>query len=85
MPSPLQRERLAFRPTMPTALSSAGTTLTSGATLAPPSDSERIAEIFPQTSGKPIQHIAPSSTSNVTRPLRIGAVLSGGQAPGGRE
>lgn len=85
MPSPLQLERLAFRPSMPNALSSAGTKLTSGAVLSPPSDAVRIGELFPQTSGKPTQIITASDETHVTKPLRVGAVLSGGQAPGGRE
>ena len=69
---------------MPNALCSVGTTLSAGAILSPPSDAEKIAALFPNTSGKPTLHITPSPASNVTKPLRIGAVLSGGQAPGGR-
>ena len=47
---------------------------------------EAIAGLFPQTFGKPTLHIqASSADAPVTprSPLRIGAVLSGGQAPGG--
>ena len=83
--SKLQRERLSFVPALPSALRLAGTSLAPGAVLAPPSDAAAIASLFPLTSGKPTQHlVAAADAAPAPRALRIGAVLSGGQAPGGR-
>jgi len=87
--SPLQLERLAFRPTLPAALAAgagaAGLAATPGEVLRPDSDAARLAELFPKTFGLPTTHLAPAAGSSLASPtpLRIGCVLSGGQAPGG--
>jgi len=81
--SRLQTDRQKHNVVLPKVLQGS-TTLRVGAVLAPPSDAEAIKGLFPQTFGAPTLHLeASASPSNSTRPLRIGAVLSGGQAPGG--
>jgi pyrophosphate--fructose-6-phosphate 1-phosphotransferase len=45
---------------------------------------DKLAALFPQTFGKPTVHVEPATTTGASAaPLRIGAVLSGGQAAGG--
>ena len=87
MLSPLQLERQRFVVPLPATLQASATVLRQGAVLAPPSDAETIASLFPCTFGAPSVHIeaAPSAAAAApaARPLRVGAVLSGGQAPGG--
>lgn len=84
--SRLQETRLRFTPPLPRVLRAEAVVLTPGVVLSPPSDAARIAELFPGTFGKPTLHVAASSRAAgaaPAKPLRIGAVLSGGQAPGG--
>ena len=84
--SRLQEARLAFQPPLPRVLRAEAVVLTPGIVLAPPSDAARIAELFPCTFGKPTLHVeaaARGASDAPARPLRVGAVLSGGQAPGG--
>ena len=86
--SPLQRERLAFRPGLPAVLSGGATTLSLGAPLAPIGDAEALRRLFPSTYGLPTAHFAAAAgaagaAGAAAKPLRIGCVLSGGQAPGG--
>ena len=85
--SPLQRERLAFRPGLPAVLSAPqGAALAHGAPLgAPFGDAAALKALFPQTFGLPTASFsaAPAGAAAASRPLRIGCVLSGGQAPGG--
>lgn len=50
-----------------------------------PTLAETLAQLFPSTFGAPTLHLRASAAPPpaAARPLRIGAVLSGGQAPGG--
>jgi len=82
--SRLQTERQVTPVPLPSVLSSSCTKLRVGAVVAPPSDAEAIATLFPQTFGAPSVHIEVASGEYASpKPLRVGAVLSGGQAPGG--
>ena len=48
------------------------------------SDREALKEIFKNTYGKPIaKFVKGNPSSSITRELRVGVILSGGQAPGG--
>lgn len=46
-------------------------------------DHEDIQKCFPKTYGKARISLKASGTTKVHEPLRVGVVLSGGQAPGG--
>jgi diphosphate-dependent phosphofructokinase len=89
--SPQQRERLAYKPTLPAVLASGACVLTHGEVLKPENDSDRLKELFPSTFGLPTAHFTSASTNSSSSsisfksstPLRVGCVLSGGQAPGG--
>ena len=86
--SRLQVERQSFVVPLPSVLRSGATSLRVGSVLSPPSDKEAIAALFPHTFGAPSVHIEAAtdggaSSAAAARPLRVGAVLSGGQAPGG--
>lgn len=77
--SPLQRARLQYQPPLPEALKD----LRSLQVVSEPTkkaDSPLFA-LFPHTSQSPMLQFVKGTSS--TRPLRVGVVLSGGQAPGG--
>lgn len=78
----LQTYRLKYKPTLPSALESFSS-------LIPKVDNERntikqnekLKTLFPHTCDQPILHFQEGNV--IARPLRVGVVLSGGQAPGG--
>lgn len=47
------------------------------------SDEDEIAKLFPHTYGNPILTLKPTEELKPAKPLKVGVVLSGGQAPGG--
>lgn len=86
--SPLQIERRNWQPELPCVLKSAVQAVPddSAASLSSPADSESLAKLFPHTSQQKYVRLEPSSNSSAWEshpPLRVGVVLSGGQAPGG--
>ena len=85
--SAAQAARLAYAVPLPAALSAplGQQTLRTGATLSPASDGARIAALFPATYGKPTVHLEVGGAGTAERAagLRVGVVLSGGQAAGG--
>eukprot|EP00298_Acanthocystis_sp_HF-20_P013097 c20205_g1_i4.p1 GENE.c20205_g1_i4~~c20205_g1_i4.p1 ORF type:complete len:1220 (+),score=639.22 c20205_g1_i4:36-3662(+) len=85
--SPLQKERLKFQPPLPKILRNSPTNIVihEKEALAAQSDSEKIQELFPKTFGQPRVEFyeGDNKVVNSQKPLRIGVVLSGGQAPGG--
>jgi diphosphate-dependent phosphofructokinase len=85
--SDLQLARQRFVPALPATLASGNCVLSPGTTDAPfISEREKLAGLFPTTIDvKPVTVVSDkaAAASLVRRPLRIGAVLSGGQAPGG--
>jgi hypothetical protein len=44
---------------------------------------DEIAKLFPNLFGQPSVSLVPAAEPAATRPLKVGVVLSGGQAPGG--
>jgi hypothetical protein len=44
---------------------------------------DEIAKLFPNLFGQPSASLVPAAEPAATRPLKVGVVLSGGQAPGG--
>lgn len=83
--SKLQLARQAFKPPMPSCLATAATTLETGDVVKPDVDVEKLAALFPATFGKPLVYVkgAPAVPAGAGKPIRVGCVLSGGQAPGG--
>jgi len=82
MISPLEEARLAYRPQLPAALRDGIARVGIEEREAGAPDAT-IREQFPRTSGRPAVRVVPGSGPAPRRPLRVGVVLSGGQAPGG--
>ena len=83
--SVLQKERYKYKPKLPVSLSTFTDTINlefSSATESI-SDTEQLKSIFKNTYGKPIVIFKNGSGQNLQKELRVGVILSGGQAPGG--
>lgn len=81
--SVLQRERAAYQPRLPRALRSGRLKVELGARTEPAADADKIRELFPNTYGQPVAKILEGEGDLSTAALKVGVVLSGGQAPGG--
>jgi len=81
--SNLEGARRAYRPKLPKALRSKNVKIELGAPTQPATDREEIESLFPNTYGQPIVKIVEDGGNLSTAPLKVGVVLSGGQAPGG--
>ena len=81
--SNLQRARKAYQPKLPKALRSQNIKIELGAPTEPTADKEEIECLFPKTYGQPVVRIVEGDGNLSTAPLKVGVVLSGGQAPGG--
>jgi len=83
--SPLQQERLKYRPKLPVSLRNGidRLELVKGENTESAGDREQIKSIFPNTYGKPMVSFKASQTKRTVKPLNVGVILSGGQAPGG--
>jgi pyrophosphate--fructose-6-phosphate 1-phosphotransferase len=81
--SPLQKARLAYRPTLPTILRDLGQLSFEGKEeTTAVGDVDQIKSRFPRTFGRPFMYPV-SKRVHSQKPLRVGVVLSGGQAAGG--
>ncbi|HAH87414.1 MAG TPA: diphosphate--fructose-6-phosphate 1-phosphotransferase [Armatimonadetes bacterium] len=81
--SALQKARAAYQPKLPKALKSGCIKIELGAPTEPATDKQEIKNLFPNTYGQPIATIVPGEGNLSTGALKVGVVLSGGQAPGG--
>lgn len=84
--SPLQKERLKFKPTLPAVLKAgpAGVRPRQGKPTQSVADGEALRRVFPRTYGLPLVSFAGGKNPGVAKKAaRVGVVLSGGQAPGG--
>ncbi|MDO8682025.1 MAG: diphosphate--fructose-6-phosphate 1-phosphotransferase [Armatimonadota bacterium] len=81
--SALQKERAKYQPKLPKALRAAGVKVELGAPSEPATDKEEIKKLFPNTYGQPVAKIVEGDGTLNSAPLKVGVVLSGGQAPGG--
>ena len=79
----LQKSRAAYQPKLPKALRSGNIKIELGAPSEPETHQQEIKELFPNTYGQPIVKITAGEGDLKTAPLKVGVVLSGGQAPGG--
>jgi pyrophosphate--fructose-6-phosphate 1-phosphotransferase len=83
--SVLQKARYAYQPKLPAVLSGevSGIALESGASAESGTDREELRALFQKTYGKPLVTFVKGKNDRLNRPLRVGVILSGGQAPGG--
>jgi len=79
----LQQARAVYAPKLPKALRTGAVRVELGAPSAPATDQEAIRALFPHTYGQPEVKLVEGDSTLTTAPLRVGVVLSGGQAPGG--
>jgi pyrophosphate--fructose-6-phosphate 1-phosphotransferase len=83
--SPLQEERLKYAPKLPAVLRGKGkkTALKTGKASKSASDSAAIKKLFPNTYGQGEVRFVEGKGALRTEAMKVGVVLSGGQAPGG--
>lgn len=81
--SALQKARAQYQPKLPKALREGNVKIELGAPTEPATDKEDIKKLFPNTYGQPAAKLVSSDKPLSTEPVKIGVVLSGGQAPGG--
>ena len=80
--SPLQIARAAYRPQMPNVLTG-GCKVKMGEPTQSAGDQEDIKKLFPNTYGLPEIILEKTSEPTSSKPINVGVILSGGQAPGG--
>ena len=88
--SALQKARYGYKPKLPEVLTGeiSGITIEFGAATEAVADKDAIKEIFKKSYGKPVATFIHNATGqgeneNLLRKLKVGVILSGGQAPGG--
>ena len=82
--SPLQKARAAYKVKLPKTLrNGADVSIVEGAKTQSVADQEKIQSLFPNTYGLPALTFAEQAKNETAKPVNIGVVLSGGQAPGG--
>jgi len=83
--SPLQRARREYAPVLPARLQKdiSKITIRYGQETESVDNQRKMKELFPHTYGKPMVEFVEGTSSGNAEPIRIGVVLSGGQAPGG--
>jgi len=80
--SALQKARAAYQPKLPIVLTGAVKAV-EGQPTQSVADQEEIKKLFPNTYGLPELKFEKTSTSAPSKPINVGVILSGGQAPGG--
>lgn len=83
--STLEKARSSYEPRVPETLRAApgAVSFRAGAATVAVGDTEEIRRRFPHTFGRPTLTLVEGGDGIPVRPLRVGIVLSGGQAPGG--
>jgi diphosphate-dependent phosphofructokinase len=83
--SVLEKHRKQYQPKVPPSLRQgiANVKVVEGAPAEAAKDRDLIKKSFPHTYGMPVLSFQASTGNSVSKPLRVGVVLSGGQAPGG--
>ena len=83
--STLQKARYNYKPKLPTILSGDinAIAVKFGAPTESVGDQEALKDIFRHSYGKPVAVFTRGKNDNIHRELKIGVILSGGQAPGG--
>lgn len=84
MISPLQKARAAYRPRLPASLVNLSSVcIETGEPTHSCGDEEALRNLFPHTFGQAQLSLKSGGDKEQVRPLNVGVVLSGGQAPGG--
>ncbi len=83
--SPLQKERAAYQPKLPTLLAKLGPSaaIKEGKPTESVADQAKIRKLFPDTYGLPAIEFKNAKSTRAVKPVKVGVILSGGQAPGG--
>jgi pyrophosphate--fructose-6-phosphate 1-phosphotransferase len=81
--SALQKARASYQPKLPKALRQGNIKIELGAPTEPATHKDEIKALFANTYGQPVARIVAGEGGLSTAPLKVGVVLSGGQAPGG--
>ena len=82
--SPLQKARFSYQPKLPVALrAGAAVKCIEGEKLQAFADVEKINALFPTTSNMPVLSFEKADAKADMKPINVGVILSGGQAPGG--
>ncbi|MDE6178552.1 MAG: diphosphate--fructose-6-phosphate 1-phosphotransferase [Duncaniella sp.] len=81
--SPLQQARVAYKPQLPHVLTGTAVKVVEGEATQSAGDQEDIKKLFPNTYGLPEIVFEKSSDAAPSKPVNVGVILSGGQAPGG--
>ncbi len=83
--SPLQESRYAYAPKLPLVLKGGidRIALEAGGATESIADRDALRALFPSCYGKPVLKFAAGAGSTPRKALRVGVILSGGQAPGG--
>ena len=83
--SPLQKERLQYKPKLPGMLRHgiSEISVNEGAATQSVSDQEKISALFPNTYGKKEITFVKGTNTSAAKKQVVGVILSGGQAPGG--
>ena len=80
--SPLQKARSKYEPKLPNALKG-NVKVVEGSATHSVDDQEEIKQLFPNTYGLPTIAFEKGDAPLHTKPINVGVILSGGQAPGG--
>lgn len=80
--SALQKARATYQPKLPIVLTGAVKAVEGHATQSV-GDQEEIKQLFPNTYGLPELKFEKNSAPTPSKPMNVGVILSGGQAPGG--
>ncbi|MGM9870947.1 MAG: diphosphate--fructose-6-phosphate 1-phosphotransferase [Muribaculaceae bacterium] len=80
--SALQKARAAYQPKLPIVLTSSVKAV-EGKPTQSVADQEEIKKLFPTTYGLPEIRFEKNTTPTAQKPVNVGVILSGGQAPGG--
>ena len=80
--SPLQKARATYRPKLPIVLTGAVKAVEGNPTQSV-ADQEEIKRLFPNTYGLPELRFEKNNAPAAGKPVNVGVILSGGQAPGG--
>lgn len=84
--SALQMARYAYKPKLPEILENnkpTEITVEYGEATTSVADQEKLKSLFPKTYGRPQAHLVVGNNPDATKKIRVGVILSGGQAPGG--
>lgn len=83
--SALQKARYDYRPKLPPVLAKGldGISVQLGGPTESVADQDALRAIFPACYGKPVAEFVPGTGASSRKALKLGVILSGGQAPGG--